>query len=323
MFSSENQANPGIEQAANPIVWPPSLILVFLLLCILFSSMLGLGIIYALGAANGLAYEAIFDLLNESSTASDRNFVRLTVMINHLSMFVLPAIAVAVFLFRKTWMRFLHIDQSPKGQQILWGSLLILVALPLAQFSFWLNKQIELPAWASSMEEQTGQMVNQLLQADYGLEVLFNVLIIALIPAIGEELVFRGILQKQIERQLKEPIGAIWLSAILFSAFHLQFEGFLPRMLLGALLGYLLYWTGNLWVPIVAHFFNNASQVIVQYLYKAEFDQIDAALLQQGQWLPAIISLLLVLGISRILQQQKSPKNHQPPDAGGQFKPSL
>jgi hypothetical protein len=95
---------------------------------------------------------------------------------------------------------------------------------------------------------------------------VFNLVLVAIIPAIGEELVFRGVLQKLFGEWTKNKFMGIWISAILFSAMHLQFYGFIPRMLLGALLGYSLLWTGSIWIPILGHFVNNAFAVLLTYL---------------------------------------------------------
>lgn len=84
----------------------------------------------------------------------------------------------------------------------------------------------------------------------------------ALCPAITEEFFFRGALQRLIGKWNPNPHFVIWSAAILFSAFHLQFYGFIPRMLLGAYLGYLLLWTRSIWIPVFAHFINNATAVI-------------------------------------------------------------
>jgi membrane protease YdiL (CAAX protease family) len=99
-------------------------------------------------------------------------------------------------------------------------------------------------------------------------ELMIALLVIAVLPAIGEELVFRGLIQNELNKLTKNVHIAIWLSAILFSAFHLQFFGFLPRVLLGALFGYLYYWSGNLTMAILAHFTNNAVAIMSLYYYR-------------------------------------------------------
>ena len=114
-----------------------------------------------------------------------------------------------------------------------------------------------------------------LLVYDNSIELIFNILVIALVPALGEEMIFRGWIQRQLMRIINRPHVAIWASAAIFSAIHFQFLGFLPRLLLGVLLGYLYFWTGSLWVSIFAHFLNNGLQVIAQYFFRVEFEKMD------------------------------------------------
>jgi membrane protease YdiL (CAAX protease family) len=89
------------------------------------------------------------------------------------------------------------------------------------------------------------------------------VIIIALLPAIGEEVCFRSILQRIIIQITRNAMSGILITAFIFSALHFQFEGFLPRMFLGFMLGYLYWYSGSIWTSMLAHFVNNAVQVVV------------------------------------------------------------
>ena len=124
----------------------------------------------------------------------------------------------------------------------------------------------EMGDWMRAAEDRAADMTKYMTTFESTGSFLLGLLVIAVIPAIGEEIVFRGFIQRQLAAGLGQPHLAIWISAILFSAIHLQFFGFVPRMLLGALFGYLYYWSGNITIPITAHFVNNASQVVVLYL---------------------------------------------------------
>jgi membrane protease YdiL (CAAX protease family) len=94
---------------------------------------------------------------------------------------------------------------------------------------------------------------------------MFNIFMIAVLPALGEELLFRGVIQRIFTSWIRNYHWGIWIAAFLFSAMHMQFYGFLPRMALGAMFGYLLVWTGTMWVPILAHFVNNTMGVLAYY----------------------------------------------------------
>lgn len=130
-------------------------------------------------------------------------------------------------------------------------------------------------AWAREQEDKLAEMTKFLTHFDSVGAFLVGLLVIAILPAIGEEFVFRGLIQNELWRGSKNIHIAIWVSAFLFSAIHLQFFGFLPRFLLGALFGYLYYWSGNLWIPMIAHFFNNGFSLTLIYLQTLGISKID------------------------------------------------
>jgi membrane protease YdiL (CAAX protease family) len=121
--------------------------------------------------------------------------------------------------------------------------------------------------WARGMEKQMMEMTKLLTNFNTTTELIIGLLVIAVIPGIGEELVFRGLIQNELFRSSKNIHIAIWTSAFLFSAIHMQFFGFVPRLFLGAFFGYLYYWSGNLLIPMVAHFFHNGFTLIMIHLY--------------------------------------------------------
>jgi len=98
---------------------------------------------------------------------------------------------------------------------------------------------------------------------------------VAILPALGEELVFRGVLLRHFREWTKNIHVAIFITAFLFSSVHMQFYGFLPRFLMGVLFGYMLYWSGSIWVPIMAHFINNAAAIVVAFLSTRYFPEAD------------------------------------------------
>ena len=126
----------------------------------------------------------------------------------------------------------------------------------------------EFENWARQREDTAAELTQFLTDFSSIGELLFALMIIAILPAIGEEIVFRGLIQNELYRGTKNIHVSIWFAAILFSAIHFQFFGFVPRLLLGALFGYLYYWSGSLMLAILAHFVNNAVSVIALYLYQ-------------------------------------------------------
>jgi len=124
--------------------------------------------------------------------------------------------------------------------------------------------------------EEVAEKATKFLTTFYSLPYfLGSVIVIAVIPAIGEELLFRGMVQRYGLKIFSNPHVAIWLTAFAFSAFHLQFFGFLPRMLLGAFFGYVYFYSGNLWYAIAAHFTNNAFTILMLYLYQTGHSTFD------------------------------------------------
>jgi hypothetical protein len=124
----------------------------------------------------------------------------------------------------------------------------------------------ELEDWMRDAEAQAAKLTEAFMAMPTMGSFLFNMLMIAVLPAIGEEIMFRGLIQRLLKDWLGNIHIAIFISALLFSAMHMQFFGFLPRMLLGMVFGYLFYWTGSLWIPIFAHFIQNGMVVVVTYL---------------------------------------------------------
>lgn len=114
-------------------------------------------------------------------------------------------------------------------------------------------------------EEQGNALISLFLKKETGLSLSLILLSMAIIPALCEELLFRGLLQPLLVRVTGKKHLAIWVTAALFSFIHFQFYGFLPRMVLGALLGYLVIWTQSIWPAILAHFTNNALAVVLFY----------------------------------------------------------
>ncbi len=280
--------------------------LVMLLLIVLVGALIGIGLIYGFGQMQGIDTEEIFTVINIDNSLSNRNFVRSILLINHLTMFVLPGLLFALLFYKKNWARFLHLTKMPMVRNIGLGVLIIMAAIPFVQFSYWINQQLPLPEWALTMEDSTNELIENLLLVEAPYELFFNILVIAVIPAIGEEIIFRGIVQKNLTRVMQNPHLGIWLTGFIFSAIHMQFEGFLPRMILGALLGYLFYWTNNLWIPILAHFVNNAAQIILQFLYAKEISSIDLENADQMPWVFGIISLIFVLVLANFMRNNNN-----------------
>lgn len=288
--------------------YPPLVVLLFLIVAMIFSGMLSTGLVMIYSHLKGVDLQVILQNLNEDSPFSDRHFTRMVNLISHFMTFTLPVIVVSIFLYQKEWLAKLWLNKKVPFGKVIIGVILILSAFPIVQFTYWLNQQIPLPEWAIAMENSAEGMVKGLLVMDSFGELLFTLFIVAVLPAVGEELVFRGMVQSQIQAMTKNGHLAVWITAICFSAFHLQFVGFLPRMLLGGILGYLFLWSKNLWIPILAHFAVNSFQVIGQYMLSGELEVFETDALPPTNWLLLGMSLSLVVYLAFLFRQISKKK---------------
>lgn len=151
--------------------------------------------------------------------------------------------------------------------------------------------------WARSREDAAAEATEFLTTFSSSFELMAAIVVIAILPAVGEEIVFRGLIQNELYRGTRNIHVSIWISAILFSAIHMQFFGFVPRLLLGALFGYLYFWSGSLFLAILAHFVNNGVSVIALYLYQKGSFSIDPEAPEAAPAHLVMISLVLTAGL--------------------------
>jgi membrane protease YdiL (CAAX protease family) len=194
-------------------------------------------------------------------------------MVSQIGMFILPPVIFSLLVARRPT-KYLWLNRIPGMLTIISTFILIFTILPGINWMMGINEQLSLPDWLGGIEnwmreseEEAARLTEVFLQAETIYGLLLNLFMVALLASVGEELLFRGVLLRIFTQGFRNIHIAVWLSAILFSLFHLQFYGFLPRMALGVIFGYLLVWSGSLWLPILAHFINNASAVIAYYFY--------------------------------------------------------
>lgn len=236
-----------------------------------------------------------------------------------IATFVLPPILCALLWYKGQWKEWLHLSighltplHPYSSTPILIAVLLMIVALPGLTLLAQLNQQISLPecmagleAKLRAMEEAAMAVTEQFVKADNAVQFVVTLFVVAILPAFGEELTFRSLLINFFSKTptplppySSTPHIAIWVSAILFSAVHMQFFGFVPRMLLGALFGYMLVWSGSLWLPIVMHLTNNALAVIAyNVMYWNGIDSACADSFGSGDTLWVGILSLILTGV--------------------------
>ena len=219
-----------------------------------------------------IAFFADSAFISASSSSDDILLFKWVHFISSVLMFILPPVLFLAMTIRNPF-EYLKINRTANGQLIALTILVLLSSLPIVNWMVEINMSMKLPGFLQSvenimrdLEDQSLEITEAFLQMSTPMDLMLNLLFMALAPAIGEELLFRGYMQQTFKSLFKNHHKAIWLTAFLFSAFHFQFYGFLPRMMLGAVFGYLFHWSGSLWIPILAHFINNASAVVVHYI---------------------------------------------------------
>jgi uncharacterized protein len=237
-------------------------------------------------------------------------------VVQSFGLFIIPPFILAS-MFHHSIAGYLFLDRKVTPLSSLLVIALIFFALPAINFTGELNNQMHFPEWASGVEdwmknaeERAEELTKAFLKVENIGGLMFNLFMIALLPAIGEELLFRGVIQRIFTEWTRSHHWGIWISAILFSALHIQFYGFIPRMLLGVLFGYLLVWSGSIWLPIIAHFFNNAFAVIAMYLIdrgivNPELEDIGAG---AESYYAAFLSLGMVILLILLIRRDNRDK---------------
>ncbi len=159
-------------------------------------------------------------------------------------------------------------------------------------------------------EDTAQKLTGVLLEMKTVGSMIKNVLLVGLLTAIAEEFMFRGVIQTIFTRWTKSANWAVWITAILFSSFHMEFFGFLPRMMLGVLLGYMVVWSGSIWPAVWGHFINNGTAVVVMYLYQHKQIKVnpdDQHVFNYSSYLFSLIIVLFLLLLYRYIATGKKP----------------
>ncbi len=265
------------------------------------------------------------NLMNAMSTANMNSpegilLLKYFQVIQSIGLFVAPPFAIGL-LYHGNIREYLRINCSTKARSFILASVCLLITIPAINFLGDLNGRMSLPAafsglenWMRNMEEGAKELTEKFMAVEGISGLLFNIFMIAVLPALGEELMFRGVFQRIFSNWTKNHHWGIWITAFLFSAMHMQFYGFLPRMLLGAMFGYLLVWTGTMWVPILAHFVNNLMGVLGYFLMGKGLLPKDIEEWGTGpeQVSLVIISFLAVSGLLYLIYAGEQHKTKMP-----------
>ncbi|WP_051633343.1 CPBP family intramembrane glutamic endopeptidase [Thermonema rossianum] len=180
------------------------------------------------------------------------------------------------------------------NQSMHWAlvALLLIVLLPTISFLEYWNHRLPMGEWAVQKEQELAALTKLLVGFEGPGQSLMGFLAIVLLPAVGEELLFRGVLQNRLLAWLRNPHVAIWTAAFVFSVVHFQFLGLLPRWILGALLGYIYYWSGNLLLAMWGHFVNNGVALLLMRFQQRFFPELAPDAVQHVHWGVLLLSLV-------------------------------
>lgn len=246
--------------------------------------------------------------------------MRIATVVQDIFLFIVPALLTAVIVTRQP-VRLLAIASMPRLSTSLVAIAVMLVSSPLMTWIIELNDSITLPGSMAALERSLRAMedaaagsVELMLGPSTLPNLIVNILIIGIMAGFSEELFFRGALQRLLSTTRLGKYSAVWIAAIIFSALHMQFFGFVPRMLLGVFFGLMLIWSGSLWLPILLHALNNSMYVVLKYATGSGDPSFD---MMPRPATIALSALLTAYGLwwlwrNRVGQPSNSPINTTP-----------
>jgi membrane protease YdiL (CAAX protease family) len=236
------------------------------------------------------------------------NAVKLEQIVSAILLFGLPAYLYARQSFTSQPLQHLGFRPAIKPNFYWLGILLLLAAFPLEGWLGIVNKRIPLPHWMVTTEEATDKELTALLSVKNSFDIVINLLVVAVIPGIFEEMCFRGALQRMVIQLTRRPWMGIFITAFIFSFMHFQFQGFLPRLFLGLLLGAAYWYSGSLWTSVLAHCFFNGIQVLALTYYPAVVNDSNPSIPAFTVLMSGVI-IILLLGYMRRLSPRSTSVN--------------
>jgi len=235
-------------------------------------------------------------------------YLKLVQFLYTLVVYLLPALLFG-YLSDPQPAAWLGLRKKPRGLPLTLALLIMYCSLWAVDVTAEWNQHWDVSASVRQMEQQADMLVERMLQMPHVTDLLINLLLIAVLPAIGEEVFFRGVLQRLIIQMVKLPWLGVLITAILFSAVHMQVLGLVPRALLGFLLGAIYLISGNLWLSIAGHFLVNGIQVVAAYLYQVKVIHDDPTKGGTTSWYVALISALVTLSLLWVLHKRTKLPN--------------
>jgi membrane protease YdiL (CAAX protease family) len=269
---------------------------------------------YLIGATVVIGLYGIETLLDISKLNFTNPNVANALWIIQILSTTLPIVTASVifsYLIVKNPKEYLKLTSNIPGLLWLVVFCVMVISTPLIEFLSNFNQRLVLPhfldgvqRWMRETEDQAQKLTAVLLQMKTIPSMIFKLIVVGLLTAIVEEFMFRGCIQTIFAKWTKNYHAAIWVTAALFSAFHVEFFGFLPRMMLGVLFGYFVVWSGSIWTAVWGHFINNGTAVVASYMYQNKMVKInpeDQHIFNWGSYLFSLIIVLFLLYLYRYI----------------------
>jgi uncharacterized protein len=262
---AEKRPLPGLAGMSPGVQLAAALLCMLLTFIILYPLFLLAG--HLAGADTDVFYTATEGL------EADINSLKYFQVAQHITLFIIPVL-VWSYLSGGGIAGYTGMNRLPRPSHVVVVVVISVLLFPVNSYTAFLNSEMELPSWLSQAEtwlqmkeEQGERLTGLMINSGSFPTLIINLVVLAIVPALGEELFFRGVLQKLLKAIIGWPHLTVFITAAIFSSLHFQFYGFLPRFILGIVYGYLFLWTGSVWLPVVAHFINNSVPVVLSYLY--------------------------------------------------------
>lgn len=250
-------------------------------------------------------------LLKIGTGGKELAMLRIAAVVQDIFMFILPPLITALIITRQP-VRLLALGKGPSMNMTVLAILVMIVSTPVMSWIIELNESIHLPgsmkdleAQLRLMEDNAAAAVDTLLGPSTPFNLIINVLVIGVMAGFSEELFFRAGLQRLLSTTKMSSGAAVWIAAFIFSALHMQFFGFVPRLLLGVFFGYLLVWSGSVWLPMLIHMLNNSIYVILKQVTGSGEPEFGGA---ESSWIAITLSAILTIAAIWMLYNNRVNK---------------
>lgn len=303
---------------------PFAQITIFLAVVLGFLFLFSLLSVFLTSVIYGFSLDEIQSLSSHLDKPKAISALKFMQAVSQIGIFVLPPLVFVSITQQMSLQRYFKFNKVKNPSTYLWATIGVFTIIPfIGVLTSW-NMQMELPGsleglenWMKTSEESASQIMKAFLNVSTLSGLWINIFIIAVLPAVGEELLFRGGIQQVLSKSGLNKHLAIIVTALVFSAFHMQFYGFLPRFVLGLMLGYAFVLSNSLWIPVLMHFVNNAFSVVVSYFYyngmlDVNYDQIGLT----EKLIPVMLSVVLTIYVllrigmnENTLEREKNKKS--------------